>query len=84
MSDYSVKLNSEIIKKRKITPWVENFSSCILFWPSLLSMANDNFGKVYNMGASKKVMLILEILVPCRGSFGNKKVQQNKHTHVRT
>jgi len=36
VSDYSVKLNSKIIKKRKITPWVENFSSCILFWLAVI------------------------------------------------
>jgi len=33
------------------------------------------------MGASKKGMLILEILVPCRGSFGNKKYSK---TNIRT
>jgi len=39
---------------------------------------------VSNAILRKKVMLIVEILVPCRGTFGNTKVQLNKQTHART
>lgn len=73
VSEYSVKLNTKHDKVKKITPRVENFSSCIALSFDWL-FSNGNFGKVM-------MMHILENLVPCKGSFGNKKDSKtDKHT----